>query len=97
MWYPARCLSRKRAFTLVELLVVIGIIVVLIAILMPVLGRAREHARQVKCASNIRQILCSMFMYASDNKGKLPIPGIQANAKYFKDQLGYSMVAQSYN
>jgi len=85
MWYPVRCSSRKRAFTLVELLVVIGIIALLIAILMPTLSRAREQARQVKCASNIRQILYSISMYANDNKGKLPIPGQRLYAPFLKD------------
>jgi len=85
MWYPARCSSLKRAFTLVELLIVIAIIAMLIAILMPALGRAREQARQVKCASNIRQILYSISMYANDNKGKLPIPGQRLFAGFLKD------------
>jgi prepilin-type N-terminal cleavage/methylation domain-containing protein/prepilin-type processing-associated H-X9-DG protein len=67
-------MRRRSGFTLVELLVVIGIIVVLIAILLPVLNKAREQARTVHCQSNIRQILMAMFCYADDNRGVLPIP-----------------------
>jgi len=65
-------MSRRRGFTLVELLVVIGIIAVLIAILLPALSKARKTARTTACLSNLRQMGNAWVMYLSDSKGKLP-------------------------
>jgi prepilin-type N-terminal cleavage/methylation domain-containing protein len=62
---------RSRAFTLVELLVVIGIIAVLIAILMPSLSRARDQARGVQCSANLRTMMLGAYMFAQDNQGRL--------------------------
>ena len=68
----ARRPSAPRAFTLVELLVVVGIIAILIAILMPALRRAREQANGVACASNQRQLMMAFLLFAADHKGHLP-------------------------
>jgi len=65
-------LNRTRGFTLVELLVVIGIIALLISILLPSLNRARETANRVKCSANLKSLGQALLLYANDNKGLYP-------------------------
>ena len=94
--HPDRHPHRPRGFTLVELLVVIGIIALLIAILLPALQRAKESANVVKCASNMRQLGTAFVAYAMDHKNKYPPnvggtapPGYPINqAWYDDDKLG---------
>src|SRR5687767_6770489 len=66
-----RLSPNRTGFTLVELLVVIGIIALLISILLPALNRAKDHANRVACMSNIRQLTTGYRMYSDDNRGWL--------------------------
>jgi prepilin-type N-terminal cleavage/methylation domain-containing protein len=63
---------RNSAFTLVELLVVIGIIALLMGILLPVIARARESSNRTKCASNLRQFGQFIIIFANEHKGRVP-------------------------
>src|SRR5262249_30827608 len=67
----------RRAFTLVELLVVIGIIAVLIGVLLPALRAAREQAASVQCLANLRACGQLIYIYANQNKGMIPPPNNQ--------------------
>jgi prepilin-type N-terminal cleavage/methylation domain-containing protein len=77
-------MPRRRAanggFTLVELLVVIGIIALLIAILLPALSRAREAANRVKCLANERSMVQAAYLHAHEHQGYMPLGGFQGAA-----------------
>ena len=84
----------RRGFTLVELLVVIGIIALLLSILLPALNKAREDAKRVRCLSNQRQLVMAWQMYASENKGKLVgsnTPAYPANPWWYWAAAGNSL------
>ncbi len=91
-------LNERRGFTLVELLVVIGIIAILISVLLPVLGSARRSAQSVKCLSNLKNLHNSLLMYAGDFKNCQPCArqddvdpvtklAINQNNRYWVDML----------
>jgi len=65
-------MKRSKAFTLVELLVVVAIIALLVSILLPTLGRARELARQSVCATNVKGVSTGFVMYTNQNNDKYP-------------------------
>jgi prepilin-type N-terminal cleavage/methylation domain-containing protein len=79
----SRSRQGRAAFTLVELLVVIGIIAVLIGVLLPVLNKARAAAYRTACLSNIKQLYTGILMYCNDNKGYFP------TSAWAADGLGY--------
>ncbi|MFW6059738.1 MAG: DUF1559 domain-containing protein [Phycisphaeraceae bacterium] len=84
----------RQAFTLVELLVVIALIALLIAILLPALSSAREQARRVGCASNLRQFGLTLHAYEQDNK-QLP-GGTWGTAYLIRNNAGHTVLRDEY-
>jgi len=89
--------NSRKAFTLVELLVVIGIIALLISILLPALQKARSAALKSACLSNQRQLVMACIIYAQENKGSLPPSPVDMNASltwecYFDPAAGFPIM-----
>jgi len=92
---PSSDAIRTRGFTLVELLVVIGIICTLIAILLPAMNRAREHAKTLACLSNLRQIALAADLYAIQTRGYV-VPAVYATSASIDPTWASILVQQNY-
>ena len=86
----------RRAFTLIELLVVISIIALLIGILLPVLGNAREAARQTRCLSNMRQMSIATINYTLDFRGEIPTIGLAEGGESLNEEESWLVLLQQY-
>jgi prepilin-type N-terminal cleavage/methylation domain-containing protein len=84
-WPVKSAVSRSRAFTLVELLVVILIIAILAALLLPALASAKDKAIKTKCRSNIKNQITALFMYATENNDNLPDNKVEDNGHWAWD------------
>jgi prepilin-type N-terminal cleavage/methylation domain-containing protein/prepilin-type processing-associated H-X9-DG protein len=89
-------MSRRQAFTLVELLVVIGIIAVLVAVLLPTLGKARRQANRAFCLNNIRNMQIAQIQYANDNGGRLVRAGLAHGSAAANEEIAWINTLRRY-
>lgn len=89
-------MRRDSGFTLVELLVVIGIIAILVGLLLPSLARARRSALTVQCLSNMRNLAQAQLMYANDHKGTLIQAGLGHGGFHQHDEIAWLNTLKSY-
>ena len=88
--------ARAFAFTLIELLVVVAILALLMAILLPSLGRAREQARTTRCLTNLKAMETAHWMYISDNDQQLIQAGFAHGGAHANEQLAWMTTLQTY-
>jgi prepilin-type N-terminal cleavage/methylation domain-containing protein/prepilin-type processing-associated H-X9-DG protein len=84
--HPNPC-ARRPAFTLTELLVVIGVIGILLAILLPVVATARRSARATQCASNLRQVATALIAYSNNYRGSFPPNSLDIDQLWFQKPI----------
>ncbi len=91
-------MRRSRGFTLIELLVVVAIIALLIAILLPSLGRARDTAKTVRCSSNLKQLYIGITLYESQNDSVFMPACMQNSTGSFESELwaAYDMLGPQF-
>jgi prepilin-type N-terminal cleavage/methylation domain-containing protein/prepilin-type processing-associated H-X9-DG protein len=83
--FRSPAMRKTRAFTLVELLVVIGIIALLVSILLPTLSSARRQSNSVKCLSNLRQLGNAFMLYSNENHGFWPVAADDVTGRRWAD------------
>ncbi len=84
-----RLSPRRTGFTLIELLVVVSIIALLIGLLLPALGKAREHSRAGVCMAHMKHLGYALAFYATDNEGYIPREGVYHQRILQRDPLIY--------
>ncbi len=89
--------AARRAFTITELLIVIGVIAVLIALLLPVLSRAKASSQSVSCLANLRHIALALNLYAGDNDHRFPLPSDISKTSWESTLRAYITAREGYH